>query len=521
MYNINFSAEDIAQMRSMGIDREEVVKQIINFKTGFPAIVLDSPATIDNGGIFRLSTEEEDFYIHYFDEHSVNKKIYKFVPASGAATRMFKDLYTFSSLYDGTSQKNIEKDFPTVKEFLDNLQHFAFYDDLLATMKSMGMDIDEYMQRGDYTSIINCLLGKPMGYGNLAKGLIKFHRYSDGARTAMSEHLTEAYRYAHDKDGWPTVHFTVPYKQRTAFGKEAFKLRKYFEDTIGAKFHIKFTEQQHSTDIIAVDEYNEPVRDDNGRLVFRPGGHGALLSNLSYHHADLVFIKNIDNVIPDDPRVANHQSTTVRYKKLLGGMLLYLQKEIFSMVELLKTRIPTDEELMHIEDFMSNRLCIDISRAKAAPQKEKLRMLLGKLNRPLRVCGMVKNQGEPGGGPFWVVNGDGTKSLQIVESSQINRKNSSQEAILQQSTHFNPVDLACSYKSYNGRHFALQNYVDPTTGFISKKSVGAKVVKSQELPGLWNGSMANWTTVFVEVPLETFNPVKTVNDLLRKEHLMQ
>ena len=191
------------------------------------------------------------------------------------------------------------------------------------------------------------------------------------------------------------------------------------------------------------------------------------------------------------------------------------------MVELLKTRIPTDEELMHIEDFMSNRLCIDISRAKAAPQKEKLRMLLGKLNRPLRVCGMVKNQGEPGGGPFWVVNGDGTKSLQIVESSQINRKNSSQEAILQQSTHFNPVDLACSYKSYNGRHFALQNYVDPTTGFISKKSVGAKVVKSQELPGLWNGSMANWTTVFVEVPLETFNPVKTVNDLLRKEHLMQ
>ena len=316
------------------------------------------------------------------------------------------------------------------------------------------------------------------------------------------------------------MHFTVSPEHKVKFRQEIANIRKYFSGISDIKFHIRLTEQLHCTDIIAVDEYNVPIRDDDGKLVFRPGGHGALINNLSECHADVIFIKNIDNVVPDDPRDKDYQTTTVRYKKLLGGVLLYLQRRIFEIVSLLKTRKPTDEELANIEDFMQNSLCIDLSRAKAASFNDRINLLLAKLDRPIRVCGMVKNEGEPGGGPFWVINGDGTKSLQIVESSQVNRKNVNQEAILSQSTHFNPVDLVCGIRKYNGRYFDLSNYIDHTTGFITKKTIGPKVVKSQELPGLWNGSMADWTTVFVEVPLATFNPVKTVNDLLRKEHFM-
>lgn len=519
MSEIKFSSKDLRHMELLGLTKDVVLGQISNFKHGFPAIVLDSPATIDNKGIFRFSKEQEDFYIRYYDEQSVGKNILKFVPASGAATRMFKDLYSFTSVYHGEAS-TIGEEFPTVKVFLDNLERFAFYDDLVVVMSNSGMSMSDYINRGDYSSIINCLLGKQMGYGMLPKALLKFHKYTDGARTALSEHFTEAYRYARSKDGEAYLHFTVSPEHKVKFRQEIANIRKYFSGISDIKFHIRLTEQQHCTDIIAVDEYNVPIRDDDGKLVFRPGGHGALINNLSECHADVIFIKNIDNVVPDDPRDKDYQTTTVRYKKLLGGVLLYLQRRIFEIVSLLKTRKPTDEELANIEDFMQNSLCIDLSRAKAASFNDRINLLLAKLDRPIRVCGMVKNEGEPGGGPFWVINGDGTKSLQIVESSQVNRKNVNQEAILSQSTHFNPVDLVCGIRKYNGRYFDLSNYIDHTTGFITKKTIGPKVVKSQELPGLWNGSMADWTTVFVEVPLATFNPVKTVNDLLRKEHFM-
>ena len=515
---MNFSSKDLKQISSLGLTKEDVLRQISNYKTGFPAVILDSPATIENNGIIRFSKEEEDFYIKYYEDNSVGKNILKFVPASGAATRMFKDLYAFTFVYDG-NPANIDKEFPSVKLFLDNIDKFAFYDDLKQVMVKAGLAINDYMERYDYASLINCLLAKQyLGYGMLPKALLKFHKYKTGAATSLLEHFTEAYRYARSKNGDAYLHFTVSAEHKQKFLEEIRNIRKFYASFCDMDFHVKLTEQRHYTDIIAVDEYNNPVRNDDGSLIFRPGGHGALIENLNECKGDIIFIKNIDNVVPDNP-LLDSQTTTVRYKKLLGGVLLNLQQKVFDMIAVLKNK-PTETDLRDIEDFMQKSLCIDLSREKSIVSfRKKIDMLLLKLNRPIRVCGMVKNEGEPGGGPFWVINGDGTKSLQIVETSQINRSKPDQENILSSATHFNPVDLVCGIRNSSGRYFNLPNFVDSTTGFITKKSVGAKVVKSQELPGLWNGAMADWITIFVEVPLSTFNPVKTVNDLLRKEHL--
>ncbi|MBR3939026.1 MAG: DUF4301 family protein [Bacteroidales bacterium] len=519
MSDIKLSPKDLKQISSLGLTKQDVLHQISNYKAGFPAVVLDSPATVENKGILRFSKEEEDFYISYYEEHSVNKNILKFVPASGAATRMFKDLYAFTSVYNGIPS-TIAKDFPEVKVFLDNINRFAFYDDLKRVMAKTGSSVDDYMSRADYPSVINYLLGRQyLGYGLLPKALLMFHKYEVGARTSLAEHFTEAYRYARSKDSAAYLHFTVSPEHRRKFLNEIRNIRKYYSSFSDIDFHVRLSEQKHYTDIIAVDEYNNPVRNDDGSLIFRPGGHGALIENLGDCKGDIIFIKNIDNVVPDNP-LLDKQTITVRYKKLLGGLLLNLQEKVFGMIHTLQQR-PSENDLKEIEDYMQKNLCIDLSRELSVSSFEKrVELLIMKLNRPIRVCGMVKNQGEPGGGPFWVVNGDGTKSLQIVETSQINRKNPEQEKILSAATHFNPVDLVCGIRTHSGRYFNLSNYVDHTTGFITKKTVGATIVKSQELPGLWNGAMADWITVFVEVPLQTFNPVKTINDLLRKEHFI-
>lgn len=518
MKGYQFSTEDLVYIHAKGISEEEVSLQLENFVNGFPSIVLDAPATVENGGIFCLTEEEKDFYVRYYEENSQNNSIIKFVPASGAATRMFKDLYAFFSAYNG-NPSTIGK-YPSVKVFFDNLATFAFFEDLKAIMKAANWDIDECLKNGDYKTIISFLLDKEhLAYGELPKALLKFHKYPNASRTALFEHFTEAMRYGKSSNGSASLHFTISEKNTKDIEHEVSKSRKYFSRVTDMTFHVKLSTQKHSTDTIAVDENNEPIRDENGNLVFRPGGHGALIGNLNRCKADLVFIKNIDNVVPDNP-TNDYDSVTVRYKKMLGGLLLYLRSRVYAMTGILENK-PSKDDIERIEDFMQNSLSIDLSRIKKGnfSLRNRATMLLEKLNRPMRVCGMVKNEGEPGGGPFWVINGDGTRSLQIVETSQINRNKPDQEEILSKSTHFNPVDLVVSARKRSGRFYNLEAYVDPTTGFITKKSIGAKVVKSQELPGLWNGAMADWITVFVEVPLETFNPVKTVNDLLRKEHL--
>lgn len=510
----NFSASDKQQMAALGLSETAVAHQIENFRKGFPPTELVAAATVENGGILHMDDEAINRYAAYYKKASTGKRILKFVPASGAATRMFKDLYAFTATYFGVDYK-IGNDYPEVKEFLEKIRTFAFFDDLVACMERSKADFNDYMQRADYASIINFLLKEQyMGYGSLPKGLLKFHKYGHLQRTPLEEHIVEGAEYARMSDGNVNIHFTVSPEHRALFRKKIAEVKHYYEEAFHVKLNITFSEQKHYTDIIAVDEQNNPVRDDNGNIVFRPGGHGALIENLNEQRADIIFIKNIDNVVPDWMK-----HTTIIYKKVLAGLLLSLQDKCFDYLHQLDKGV-SSQTLKKIELFLQQELHTELPQGyDTLTPKQRAEALHNLLNRPMRVCGMVKNQGEPGGGPFFTLNTHGIKSLQIVETAQINRKNPEQEAILSSATHFNPVDLVCATKNYRGRYFDLKQFVDPATGFISKKSKGATVLKSQELPGLWNGAMANWITLFVEVPLATFNPVKTVNDLLRKEHL--
>ncbi len=509
-----FSEKDLQQIASMGLTPEKTLLQIENFRKGFPKTKLLDAATVDNGGIIRMSDSEIMRYSSAYKSLAKGKKILKFVPASGAATRMFKDLYAFSSTYFGVAY-NFEKEFPTVKEFLQHIRTFAFFEDLKDCMERSSLDFGDYMDRGDFTTVINYLLKEQyLGYGSLPKALLKFHRYGEISRTPLEEHIVEGASYARCDDGKVHLHFTVSPEHRPLFRKKIAEVKKYYESNLNIKLDITFSEQKHYTDIIAVDEYNNPIRDDNGQLVFRPGGHGALIENLNECNADLIFIKNIDNVVPDWMK-----HTTIIYKQVLAGLLMELQSQTFKYLRILNQK-PDKKKIQEIARFAKNKLKISLPDGfTKLSANEQIKLLRQKMNRPMRICGMVKNQGEPGGGPFFTENSRGIKSLQVVETAQINRKDPEQERILTSSTHFNPVDLVCATKDYNGRRFDLRKYVDPETGFISKKTKGAVTLKSQELPGLWNGAMAEWITLFVEVPLATFNPVKTVNDLLRKEHL--
>ncbi len=499
--------QDLEQLSQMGLSPEGVQLQIDNFKKGFPKSHLDAAATPDNGGIRCLSDKEIARYEKQYRALARDKKILKFIPASGAATRMFKDLYSFTATYFGVA-KNFEKEFPEVKTFLENLRTFAFYNDLKDCMERADLDIDDYMRRGDYSTVINFLLKEQyLSYGSLPKALLKFHRYGAVQRTPLEEHIVEGALYARNSDNTVNLHFTISPEHRKAFLKKIAEVKHYYESTFGIKLKITFSEQKHYTDTIAVDEQNNPVRDENGRLTFRPGGHGALIENLNEQRADLIFVKNIDNVVPDWMK-----HTTVIYKQVLAGMLLELREKTFDALRTLDGK-PDKQTLSRLIRFAKEELNIMVPEGCDAKTLHTL------LNRPMRICGMVKNLGEPGGGPFYTIDTKGRRSLQVVESAQVNHNDPQQEKIFQASTHFNPVDLVCSTKNYRSRYFDLRQYVDPQTGFISKKTKGALTVKSQELPGLWNGAMADWITLFVEVPVATFNPVKTVNDLLRKEHL--
>ena len=498
--------KDLEQLGQMGLTPEAVQQQIDNFKKGFPKSRLDDAATPANNGIRCLGDNEIARYEKQYRTLARDKKILKFVPASGAATRMFKDLYSFTATYFGVA-KNFEKEFPEVKTFLENLRTFAFYNDLKTCMERADLDLDEYMRRGDYSTIINFLLKEQyLGYGSLPKALLKFHRYGAVQRTPLEEHIVEGALYARNSDGTVNLHFTISPEHHKAFLKKIAEVKHYYEGTFGIKLKITFSEQKHYTDTIAVDEQNNPVRDETGRLTFRPGGHGALIENLNEQRADLIFIKNIDNVVPDWMK-----HTTVIYKQVIAGMLLELREKTFDYLRTLDGH-PDKRTLNKIIRFAKEELNIMV------PEGCDVKTLHALLNRPMRICGMVKNLGEPGGGPFYTIDIKGRRSLQVVESAQVNHNDPQQEKIFQESTHFNPVDLVCSTKNYRGRYFDLRQFVDPQTGFISKKTKGALTVKSQELPGLWNGAMADWITLFVEVPVATFNPVKTVNDLLRKEH---
>ena len=491
-----------------GISEQQINEQLANFKKGFPFLRIEKVATV-NDGIERISDDDIRFYLQEWNEYlQQDVDILKFVPASGAASRMFKDLFEFCEADYDIPQKDFEK------KFFEDIKKFAFYGELnQSCVKNTGKYIDELIAEGNYKEIVaNLLFEKGLNYGALPKGLLQFHSYGDTVRTPMEEHLVEGALYANSATGKVNVHFTVSPEHRLLFEKLLSEKKNDYERKYDVTFDVSFSEQKSSTDTIAADANNEPFR-ENGNLVFRPGGHGALIENLNDRNADIIFIKNIDNIVPDSLK-----DVTVTYKKLLAGVLVNVQSQIFNYLELLNAGELTDEELDEIIDFAEEVLNIENDSLDAMDMPEVIDYLYAKLNRPIRVCGMVKNEGEPGGGPFFAENEDGTVSLQILESSQIDTSKPREKELLMQSTHFNPVDLVCAVKNYKGEKFNLTEFVDKNTGFISIKSKNGRELKALELPGLWNGAMSDWNTIFVEVPIQTFNPVKTVNDLLRVEH---
>lgn len=513
-----FSENDLNQIASKGIDVKTVEQQVDNFRNGFPYVKLVAPAVIGKG-VRLLSDDQVKAYAENYNYLSDGYSIMKFVPASGAASRMFKHLFEFMEYIENNgalpTDFGVDKSFNSAWFFFHNIHDFAFSTILNQTLVAkFGHSLDDLLSANDLLPILKAFLTSDgMNYGNLPKGLLFFHKYEDHNRKAIEEHLMEGVLYGVDNQKNVNIHFTVSEEHKAMFENEIQTLKPLYEEKYGLKLNIELSVQKTSTDTIAVDENNELFREADGTLVFRPGGHGALIQNLNDLKKDIVFIKNIDNIVPDSLKDA-----TVLYKKALASILVETSERIYNYLDLLEDAVISDDEIEEVKTMLEDELLIKIEDGfDNLDRIEKIDTLYNMLYRPIRVCGMVKNEGEPGGGPF-LVDSEMVSLPQIVEASQIDFANPAQKEIASMATHFNPVDLVCNLMDFHGDYFDLKNFVDESTGFISVKSKSGKVLKAQELPGLWNGAMADWITIFVEVPLETFNPVKTVNDLLRPQH---
>lgn len=513
---MKFSKKDIEQINKKGLTVERVNKQIELFKKGIPFIKLVRAATTGSG-IVSASEEQINASISGFEGKKDNLKIVNFVPASGAATRMFKFLFTFLKKYEPEKESiNSYINKNKIKElsvFLVGLEKLPFFEEVVTKIHKIvpGFNKLPYDQQR-YEFIKTMLDEDRLHYSSFPKGLLPFHRYQDYTATAFEEHLFETALYS-ASNKVANLHYTISEKHEHKFDQEFKHIEEDVEEKTNTKFNISFSYQKHATDTISVDNKNQPFREDDGSIMFRPSGHGALIENLNDIDADIIFIKNIDNVV-----VNKYKNEVARYKKLLAGILLEIRDQAFAYEELLENRV-TKDELQEIAQFLVRKMNVVLEdEFDSLSAHDKTVVLKRKLHRPIRVCGMVKNEGEPGGGPFWVKDDNGNISLQIVESAQIDNQNEQQLQILKNATHFNPVDLVCSVRNYKGEKFDLTRFIDHKTAFITMKTKTGKDIKALERPGLWNGSMAYWNTIFVEVPLLTFNPVKTVNDLLKAAH---
>ncbi|PSG90073.1 DUF4301 family protein [Aurantibacter aestuarii] len=514
---MNFSKEDLLLIEKKGIKTSDIINQLQVFKKGLPFINLHEAATLDNG-ILQIENAEKEALISFYNKQIDQLNVVKFIPASGAATRMFKFLFQFLESYNKDHESinaYINKhNASQLSVFLVGLEKFPFYKTLLQTALQKDKNFEHKSINDKVVFLIQLILAEQeLNYSNYPKGLLPFHKYKDHIATAFEEHLFEAAKYA-ASNGVANLHFTISEKHKYQFDKEFEHIKTIVEQKTHTKFNISFSYQEESTDTIAVNSKLQPFRDQENNLHFRPSGHGALLKNLNALSADLIFIKNIDNVV-----IFKYEDEIATYKKLLAGLLLKKQHKIFNYLKILEKSEIKEQLVIEIKGFLSTELNVEINKDfNKFSKKYQIDYLTNKLNRPIRVCGMVKNEGEPGGGPFWVINTDGSKSLQIVETAQVDISNKKQLAILNSATHFNPVDIVCSTKDYKGNSFDLNDFIDENAAFITQKTRFGKVVYALELPGLWNGSMAKWNTIFVEVPLITFNPVKTVNDLLKPAH---
>ncbi|MFT5215337.1 MAG: hypothetical protein ACI83H_000445 [Glaciecola sp.] len=514
---MKFSDKDIQQIEAKGLTLEQIKDQIALFKGGLPFINLKDAATIDSG-ILKFEKTEKESYIKKFQERRNDISILKFVPASGAATRMFKFLFQFLADYSLDKEtinsyinKNKERD---LSVFLIGLEKLPFFEEVIHKVHKNIPNFNDLSYNEQRLEVIKTMLEEEqLNLAFYPKGLLPFHKYKEHVSTAFEEHLLEGAQYA-SSNNLANIHFTISEKHKHRFDEEFKFIKEDVEERTNTKFNISFSYQKESTDTIAVNHKKELFRDENNQLVFRPSGHGALIRNLNELEADIIFIKNIDNVV-----VKKYKNEVADYKMMLAGVLLEIKEKAFYYLKQLDTNSSSEAELLEMAKFVSNKLNVSVGNEfEKYSVKHQIKYLKDRLNRPIRVCGMVKNEGEPGGGPFWVKDEGGNMSLQIVESAQVDKSSKRQKDIMKNATHFNPVDLVCGTKNYLGEAFDLTNFVDHKTAFISEKTKSGKHIKALELPGLWNGSMANWNSIFVEVPLLTFNPVKTVNDLLKPAH---
>jgi predicted XRE-type DNA-binding protein len=511
-----FTEADFTQIAEHGIDLNKIEAELLLFQSGIPKVNLESPAKIDDG-ILKLTTDEFQSKANFFDQKKSDLKLKKFVPASGAASRMFKFLNEFLNDFNPDNETinayiNRRKD-KNLPIFLAGIEKFPFFEVVKSKVKTLVPDYYSLeSHEKSYHFIKTMLSSEYFDFSNKPKGVLDFHKYATHIATPVEEHLNECAFYA-ASNGASHLHFTISENHEELFHEIVNAIKIKIEENTKTNLQVSYSYQQKSTDTIAVDTKNKPFRDENNQLVFRPGGHGALINNLNSLDADIIFIKNIDNVIQ------NHVQEIALYKKGLAGVLLELQEEIFKILHFIDQKNFHENEVESVVKFMKSKLNIKVREDfDKFTFEHKIEFIKTKLNRPIRVCGMVKNEGEPGGGPFWIRNSKGNLSLQIIESSQVDTNDFSQNQILSKATHFNPVDLVCATKDYQGNKFDLTEFVDHATGFIVQKNNKGKELKGYELPGLWNGAMAKWISVFVEVPLVTFNPVKTVNDLLKPAH---
>ncbi len=514
---MNFTEDDKKQILDKGLTVESIYSQIKTFKAGLPFTNIKDAATINNG-ILKVEDEKIEQYINLFDRKLNNISVVKFVPASGASTRMFKFLFQF--LKDFNSKNETIEGFiertntKELKVFFEGLEKLPFYDEVLYETKSNSSDYKDLSENEKRVAFVKTMLDiKVFNYGSQPKGLLPFHNYKSHITTAFEEHLYESTLYASNNNK-AILHYSISEHHKEKFEKKLREVKAKTKNQTGVVFNVFFSFQKSSTDTLAVTLNNEPFRLGDGSLHFRPSGHGALIENLSAIKADIVFVKNIDNVV-----VAQHANIVADYKKMLAGILIKIQEQMFKYLNKLDKVGVNESDVLEIAHFLSNKVCTVLTDDfDDFSLNEKIEYLKEKLNRPIRICGMVKNEGAPGGGPFWVEDTNGNISLQVVESAQINQENKQQKDIINNATHFNPVDLVCGIKNYKGDPFNLLDFVDHNAAFITLKTKDGKDIKALEKPGLWNGSMANWNTLFVEVPQATFNPVKMVNDLLKPQH---
>ena len=505
-----FTADDLAFFASKGISPETVEQQLARLATGYPYLRLLASAKVGSG-IMQLSVEEQQEAVDRWQRYlAQGGEVVKFVPASGAASRMFKSLFAFVNGGADTPEPGSDVD-----KLIADIDKLPFIDELNHVLVRLhGKKAQSLIAEGRYKDVIaGIILPEGLNYGALPKALLTFHRYADGStRTPLEEQLMEGAQTA-AAGGKVDLHFTVSDAHRQIFADKLQTAVPAMEQLTGLKFIVTTSEQKPSTDTIAATLDGQIFRTDDGHPMFRPGGHGALIENLNDIDSTVVFIKNIDNVVPDSQR-----SATIRSKQVLGGTLMLARDRVVRYLEMLDGGECTPEQLREIADFLCNTFCITAPQMEGMDTVELTAFLRSKLDRPMRVCGMVRNEGEPGGGPFIAYNPDGTASPQILESTQIDTSVPEYAHIMSTATHFNPVDLVCCIRDRHGRKYDLPAHVDPATGFISHKSAGGRDLLALELPGLWNGAMSDWLTIFVEVPGASFNPVKTVNDLLRPAH---